>query len=159
MAAQRSLSVGDKAPAFALASPDGTVRLTDFLGTQIVLYFYPRDHTPGCTREACAFQEAQRRLTRSGAVVLGVSCDSVSSHERFAQKLGLSFPLLSDPDASVAKAYGVQKRKSLYGRSFWGIERTTFIIDERGRVAEIFPRVQVDGHAEAVLEALRSSAR
>lgn len=150
------LAVGDPAPAFALQTAGGaTVRLSDFLGRQVVLYFYPKDDTPGCTKEACSFQEHAARLRARDAMVLGVSGDDVASHERFAKKYGLTFPLLSDPGASVAKAYGVYKQKSMYGRTYRGIERTTFLIDERGRIAAIFPKVKVDGHTQQVLDALR----
>ena len=156
--ADRTLAIGAPAPAFALKTAGGeTVRLSDVRGKKVVLYFYPKDDTPGCTREACSFQQNLSRVTKSGAVVLGVSCDNVTSHQRFAEKFKLTFPLLSDPDAAVSKAYGVYKQKSMYGRTFWGIERTTFIIDGQGRIARIFPRVSVDGHTEAVLEAIRQT--
>ena len=159
MAEQATLRVGDLAPAFTLSAPGGkTVSLADCRGQRVVLYFYPKDDTPGCTKEACSFQAALPQLTTARAVVLGVSADDVESHQRFANKFRLSFPLLSDPEAAVCKAYGVYKQKSMYGRTFWGIERTTFIIDERGRIANIFPRVSVDGHADAVLHALHAPA-
>ena len=151
------LHVGDPAPAFTLQATDGsTVSLSDFRGKTVVLYFYPKDDTPGCTKEACGFRDERPRFAKSDAVVLGVSRDSVASHERFTRKYGLTFPLLSDPDASVAKAYGVYKQKSMYGRTYWGIERTTFVIDPRGRIAALFPKVSVNGHVEAVLEAIRT---
>ena len=151
------LREGDRAPAFTLQTTGGrTVKLSDFRGKNVVLYFYPKDDTPGCTKEACSFRDARAQLTRQQAVVLGVSRDDVASHERFTEKFGLSFPLLSDPDAGVSKAYGVYKQKSLYGRTYWGIERTTFLIDEQGRIAAIFPKVRVDGHTEAVLQALKT---
>ena len=151
------LRVGDPAPAFTLQATDGsTVSLSDFRGKTVVLYFYPKDDTPGCTKEACGFRDERPRFAKSDAVVLGVSRDSVASHERFTRKYGLTFPLLSDPDASVAKAYGVYKQKSMYGRTSWGIERTTFVIDPRGRIAALFPKVSVNGHVEAVLEAIRT---
>ncbi len=150
------LKVGEKAPAFALKTGTGeTVRLADFLGKCVVLYFYPKDDTPGCTKEACSFQDNRVQLTKAGAVVLGISRDSVDSHQRFAKKFSLQFPLLSDPDASVCKAYGVYGQKSMYGRLFMGIERTTFVIDPQGRIARIFPKVKVDGHTEEVLETLK----
>ena len=155
---ERSLQVGDPAPAFALQTGDGrTVRLSDFRGKTVVLYFYPKDDTPGCTKEACGFRDARAHFAKASAVVLGVSSNSVASHQRFAGKHGLTFPLLSDPDVSVAKAYGVYKEKSMYGRTYWGIERTTFVIDPQGRLATIFPKVSVDGHIEAVLQAVRRS--
>ena len=149
------LKIGDAAPSFALPSTGGTeVRLSDYRGRKVVLYFYPKDHTPGCTREACSFQDALTAITRMGAVVLGISTDSVASHEKFRAKYGLRFPLLSDEKREVVKRYGVWKKKSLYGRSFLGVERTTFVIDERGKISRIFPRVKVDGHAQQVLEAI-----
>jgi len=148
-------AVGDKAPEFSLKAAGGrTVTLSEFRGKRVILYFYPKDDTPGCTKEACGFQAALPRLGREGAVVLGVSRDSPASHERFAGKFRLTFPLLSDPDAAVCKTYGVYKQKSLYGRMFLGIERATFLIDEEGRIARIFPKVKVDGHVDAVLQAL-----
>lgn len=148
-------SVGDKAPDFALPDSNGkTVRLKDFRGTQVVLYFYPRDNTPGCTKEACSFNDSLSGIRRKGAVVLGVSADSVASHRKFADAYGLKFPLLSDESRETIKAYGVWKKKSLYGRQFMGIERTTFVIDPRGKIKAVFPRVKVDGHASAVVKAL-----
>lgn len=151
------LRMGAAAPPFSLTSTDGrTVALSDFRGKQVVLYFYPKDDTPGCTKEACDLRDHLSQFTRRGAVVLGVSRDDVGSHQRFTQKFRLPFPLLSDPDAAVCKAYGVYKQKSLYGRTYWGIERTTFLIDERGRIARIFPKVKVDGHTDAILQALQT---
>ena len=151
------LRVGDPAPAFTFQATDGSmVSLSDFQGKTVVLYFYPKDDTPGCTKEACGFRDERPRFAKSDAVILGVSRDSVASHERFTKKYGLTFPLLSDPDASVAKAYGTYKQKSMYGRIYWGIERTTFVIDPRGRIAALFPKVSVNGHVEAVLETIRA---
>ena len=153
-----ALRVGDRAPAFTLQAAGGkTVRLSDFTGKTVVLYFYPKDDTPGCTTQACGFRDTQAQFGKADAIVLGVSKDSTASHEKFAKKYGLPFTLLSDPDAAVGDAYGVYKKKSMYGRTFLGIERTTFIIDPRGRIAAIFPKVSVHGHAEAVLEAVRSA--
>lgn len=149
------LKPGDPAPDFSLFSTDGsTVSLKDFIGKKIVLYFYPRDNTPGCTTEACSFNDNLAIVRKKGAVVLGISGDSVASHEKFSKKYGLSFPLLSDEGKEVLKAYGVWKRKSLYGKLFMGIERTTFIIDEKGKIARIFPKVKVNGHTEDVLQYL-----
>jgi len=157
--AERTLLPGDTAPAFALKTAEGkTVALADCRGKQVVLYFYPKDDTPGCTKEACSFRDALDYFTQAGAVVLGVSCDDAASHQRFADKFRLTFPLLSDPDASVCKAYGVYKQKSMYGRTYWGIERTTFIMDEQGRLAAAFPKVRVDGHTQEVLKTLGSAA-
>ncbi len=153
--ADTPLAVGDRAPAFSLQTVGGkTIASSDFRGKRVVLYFYPKDDTPGCTREACGFRDERAQFAKAQAVVLGVNSDDVASHERFTRKFGLTFPLLSDPGAAVAKAYGVYKQKSMYGRTYWGIERTTFVIDEQGRLAAIFPKVSVDGHIQAVLEAL-----
>jgi peroxiredoxin Q/BCP len=149
------LEVGQKAPDFALMSGEGKdVRLSDFKGQKVVLYFYPKDDTPGCTKEACSFRDGMREIKQRGAVVLGVSVDPVKSHEKFKTKYQLNFPLLSDADKKVVQAYGVWKEKSMYGRTYMGIERTTFIIDEKGTIAKIFPKVSVDGHLDEVLVAL-----
>jgi peroxiredoxin Q/BCP len=154
------LKVGDRAPAFTAQTDSGrTVSLADFRGKKVVLYFYPKDDTPGCTREACSFRDHYAAFAARGAVVLGVSADSVASHRRFKEKYGLPFPLLSDPERKIVTAYGVWKEKTLAGRLGFGIERTTFIIDEEGRIAHIFPKVRVDGHTEEVLAALAAPAR
>jgi peroxiredoxin Q/BCP len=154
------LKVGDPAPAFTAQTDSGqTVSLADFRGKKVVLYFYPKDDTPGCTREACSFRDHYAALQARGAVVLGVSTDSVASHRRFKEKYGLPFPLLSDPERRIVTAYGVWKEKTLAGRLGFGIERTTFIIDEEGRIAHIFPKVKVDGHTEEVLAALGAPGR
>jgi peroxiredoxin Q/BCP len=146
---------GDKAPMFSLPAGDGTtVSLKDFKGKKVVLYFYPKDDTSGCTKEACSFQENLAVLKKKGAILLGLSADSVASHERFAEKYDLSFPLLSDEQKEVIKAYGVWKEKSLYGRKYMGIERTTVVIDEQGRIAHIFPKVKVEGHTKEILDVL-----
>ncbi|MBI4418281.1 MAG: thioredoxin-dependent thiol peroxidase [Ignavibacteriales bacterium] len=148
-------TTGKKAPEFSLPDSEGqTVRLKDFRGKKVVLYFYPKDQTPGCTKEACSFNDSLAEYRKRGAVVLGVSADSVESHSKFSRAYGLTFPLLSDGEKKVIKAYGVWKKKSLYGREFMGIERTTFVIDEQGIIRAVFPRVRVDGHAEAVLNVL-----
>jgi len=146
---------GRPAPDFTLPSSEGNdVRLGDLRGRPVVLYFYPRDNTPGCTREACAFRDTMARIKRKGAVVLGISPDSIASHEKFRAQHRLSFPLLSDPDKKVAKKYGAFGEKVMYGKKVQGMIRSTFVIDEEGIVRKVFPRVRVDGHAEAVLEAL-----
>ena len=143
------------APNFKLAADDGsTVSLADLAGKSVVLFFYPKDNTPGCTREACAFQESFEAIRKKGAVVLGVSRDSTKSHVGFKAKFGLGFPLLSDPDAAVHKAYGAWGTKTSYGREITGAIRSTVIIDPSGRIAKRFPSVKVDGHAEQVLDAL-----
>ncbi len=152
-----SLTEGQPAPDFSLPTTEGsTVRLSDLRGKKVVLYFYPKDDTPGCTKEACSFRDHLGALQQMGVVVLGVSPDSVQSHQKFAQKYGLNFPLLADEGAQVATAYGVWKEKKQYGRTYMGIERTTFLIDENGIVRKVFPKVKVDGHVEEVMEAIRS---
>jgi thioredoxin-dependent peroxiredoxin len=148
--------VGKPAPAFSLPSTHGApIALKDLKGQKVVLYFYPRDNTSGCTREACAFRDIHPDFSNAGAVVLGVSPDGLSSHENFRGKYELPFILLADEGHAIAEEYGVWKEKSLYGRKYMGIERTTFIIDSAGKIARIFPKVKVDGHAEEVLEAVR----
>ncbi|HEY9166783.1 MAG TPA: thioredoxin-dependent thiol peroxidase [Candidatus Kryptonia bacterium] len=154
-ATESSLKVGAKAPAFTLKNDGGeTVKLADYKGKKVVLYFYPKDDTPGCTKEACSFRDGFSEIKKKGAVVFGVSADSVESHGKFKQKFNLNFPLLSDTDKKVINAYGVWKEKSLYGRKFMGIERTTFVIDEDGKIKKIFPKVKVDGHYDEVLAEL-----
>jgi len=151
----KSLHEGDRAPAFLLKDDNGeSVKLSDLKGSKVVLYFYPKDDTPGCTKEACSFRDGFSEMKKKGAVVLGVSADSVESHVKFKEKFKLNFPLLSDPDKEVINAYGVWKEKSLYGRKFMGIERTTFVIDESGKIKKIFPKVKVDGHYDEVLAEL-----
>lgn len=146
------LKEGDKAPSFSLASDSGkTISLKDFKGKTIVLYFYPKDMTPGCTLEACDFRDQQAKYKKAKTVVLGVSKDSVERHVKFREKYELNFPLLSDEDGKVCEAYGVWKEKSLYGRKFMGIERTTFIIGPTGKIEKIFSKVKVKGHSEEVL--------
>lgn len=150
------LDVGDKAPAFSLEDQSGkTVKLSDFKGKTVVLYFYPKDDTPGCTREACAFRDEHSALRKAGAVVLGVSPDSGASHAKFAGKYDLPFPLLADTGHAVSEKYGAWGEKSLYGRKFMGIIRSTFLIDGSGKVAHVWPKVKVDGHVDQVLEAIR----
>jgi peroxiredoxin Q/BCP len=150
------LKVGEPAPDFTLNANDGQpVSLADFRDKQsVVLYFYPKDDTPGCTKEACAFRDLSAEFAEKGAVVLGVSPDTVESHVKFRDKFSLPFPLLADPDHTVAERYGVWKQRTNYGRTYMGIERTTVVIDKAGRVKKVFPRVRVDGHADKVLAAL-----
>ena len=149
------MNVGMKAPEFSLPTGDDRkVSLKDFKGKKVVLYFYPKDDTSGCTREACSFRDNLGRVQKKGAVVLGVSPDSSSSHKKFSDKYELTFPLISDEDKDLAKAYGVWKQKNFLGKKYMGVERTTFIIDERGYIAHIFPRVKVDGHVDEVLSHL-----
>jgi peroxiredoxin Q/BCP len=146
---------GKTAPAFNLKADDGSrVRLADLRGRPVVLYFYPRDDTPGCTREACAFRDQHPRLRKLGAVVLGISTDSVESHAQFRDKFRLNFPLLADPDHAVAEKYGAWREKNLYGKKSMGIQRSTYLIDADGKVAKVWKRVNVDGHDQQVLDAL-----
>jgi peroxiredoxin Q/BCP len=150
------LKPGSKAPEFGLPSDAGdTVRLADLRGKKVVLYFYPRDDTEGCTAEACEFRDRWAEVGKAGAVVLGVSPDGVTSHGKFKRKFRLPFPLLADLDHAVAERYGVWGEKSMFGRRYMGIRRTTFVIDEAGRITRIFERVKPKGHAAQVLEALR----
>jgi peroxiredoxin Q/BCP len=146
--------IGKPAPDFTLPSTTGeSVSLRQFKGKRtVVLYFYPKDETPGCTREACDFRDHFSDFERHGTVVLGVSTDNLDSHRQFTDKHHLPFTLLSDEDAAVSKMYGVYKQKNLYGKKYLGIERTTFVIDRTGRVAQIYPKVKVDGHIENLLE-------
>lgn len=154
------LEEGDPAPGFELESDNaGAVRLADLRGKYVVLYFYPRDDTPGCTTEACGFRDANSEIETEGAVVLGVSTDSLPSHEKFRQKHRLPFPLLSDADHRVAEAYGVWAEKKRYGRTYMGVERATFVIGPDGRLAKVWPKVKPAGHAEEVLAWLRSQSR
>ncbi len=152
------LREGDLAPDFALAANTGkTISLHDFRGKQaVVLYFYPKDDTPGCTIEACGFRDTFAAYEKAGAVVLGVSFDNLTSHKKFADKFSLPFPLLSDESQAVSKAYGVYKLKKMYGKEYWGIERTTFVIDKQGRIAKIYPKVKVDEHHHEVLKDLKA---
>lgn len=149
------LKEGGKAPDFKLPSDTGdVVALKNLRGQKVILYFYPKDDTSGCTLEAKNFQEELAAFKKKGAVILGVSRDSVESHQKFKKKYGLKFALLSDEDGTVCEKYGVWVEKSMYGRTYMGIERTTFVIDEEGRLLRIFPKVKVDGHCGAVMEAL-----
>jgi peroxiredoxin Q/BCP len=150
------MKVGQKAPDFNVKDDSGkTVKLSDLKGKKVVLYFYPKDDTPGCTTEACNFRDGIAAIKKLGAVVLGVSADSVESHQKFKKKFELNFPLLADTDRELIEAYDVWKEKSMYGRKYMGIERTTFIIGKDGKVTHIFPKVKVAEHANAVLEALK----
>ena len=149
------LQAGHKAPGFSLPADTGeTIALKDLKGKPVVLYFYPKDDTTGCTVEACEFRDSWREVKKSGAVVLGVSPDSVKSHQKFKTKYSLPFPLLADEGHAVAEAYGVWGEKSMYGRKYQGILRTTFIIGKDGRVARVFEKVKPKGHAAEVLAAL-----
>jgi peroxiredoxin Q/BCP len=150
-----ALKIGDTAPAFSLPTAEGkTIALKDLRGKKVVLYFYPKDDTPGCTKEACSFRDNLARVKRKGAVVLGVSADSVAAHKKFAEKYELSFPLLSDESKETIQAYGVWQQKSFMGRKYMGIVRSTFVIDEKGKIAHVFMNVKVAGHTDEVLEVL-----
>lgn len=147
---------GKKAPAFKLSDQDGKIHsLKDYLGKKVVLYFYPKDNTPGCTTEACSFRDEYSVFKKNNTVILGVSADAVKSHKNFSEKFSLPFPLLSDESKEMIEKYGVWKEKSMYGKKYFGIERTTIIIDETGKVKKIFPKVKVTGHTDEVLEALK----
>src|SRR5437868_14843600 len=153
------LAVGKKAPAFALESSDGgKVKLADLSGKVVVLYFYPRANTPGCTLEAQDFRDALPALDKLGAAVLGVSKDSIASHCKFRDKYELSFPLLSDPDGKVLEAYGAWGDKVLYGKKMKGIIRSTVLIDKAGKIAKVWPKVSVKGHVDEVVAAIKSLA-
>lgn len=147
---------GSKAPSFTLPDDRGKkVKLSDFKGSPVVLYFYPRDNTPGCTKEACAFRDRKSELKDLGAVVLGVSTDSVESHAKFRDKYELNFPLLADIEHAVCDAYGAWREKNMYGKKSMGVQRSTFLIDESGKVFKVWKRVQVEGHDTQVVQALR----
>jgi peroxiredoxin Q/BCP len=153
----KDVAVGDMAPELSIPDQDGkTVTLKSFRGKQVVLYFYPKDDTPGCTKESCDFRDVESQILRAGGAILGVSLDGRESHQKFIKKFGLPFPLLSDVDAAISKLYGVYKEKNMYGRKYWGIERSTFIIGPEGNVKAIFRKVKVDGHADEVLAALKA---
>ena len=146
-----------KAPSFSLKSTDGTtVKLSDFKGKPVVLYFYPKDDTPGCTREACAFRDRIEEIKKIGAVVLGVSPDDVASHKKFSEKFSLNFPLLADADHALADKYGAWREKNMYGKVSMGIQRSTFLIDATGAVAKVWKKVSVDGHDQQVIDALKA---
>ena len=149
------LKPGDKAPDFtAPTDGDGRISLKDLRGKKVVLYFYPKDDTPGCTTEACDFRDSAAKIDAKDAVVLGVSPDSVKSHDKFKKKHNLPFILVADEDHSIAEAYGAWQEKSMYGRKYMGIQRSTFLIDEKGRIAEVYDKVKVSGHVTDVLSKL-----
>ncbi len=149
------IEIGQTAPAFTLKDQDeNTHKLSENKGKWVVLYFYPKDSTPGCTQEACAFRDAAKDLKKAGAVVFGVSPDDVKSHAKFADKQELNFPLLADPDQKICTKYGVWQEKSMYGKKYMGAVRTTYLIDPKGKVAHRWDSVKVPGHVEAVLDTL-----
>ena len=150
-----SLDVGDKAPDFTLPTDgDGKIKLSDLKGQKVVLYFYPKDDTPGCTKEACAFGEMFPRFKKMDAAVIGISRDTVASHDKFKKKYKLPFTLASDSEGKVTEKYGVWVEKSLYGRKYMGIERATFLIDEKGKIEQVWHKVKVPGHADEVMKAV-----
>lgn len=149
------LNIGDRAPEFTLNDKNGNpVSLSDFRGKKVVLYFYPKDNTPGCTRQACAFAGLYGEFAKKNVEVIGISRDSVASHVKFAEKYDLSFILLSDPDLEAIQAYGVWQEKKLYGKVSYGVVRTTFIIDEQGIIEKVMPKVKPDTNAQEILEFL-----
>lgn len=150
------LQVGKKAPPFSLKDQNGEKKsLKDFLGKKVVLYFYPKDNTSGCTKEACSFNDNLPSFEIIDAVIIGISPDSVQSHKKFVDKYNLNFLLLADDEKKVVEAYGVWKEKSMYGRKYMGVERTTYIIDESGKITQIFLKVKVEGHTNEVLNSLK----
>jgi peroxiredoxin Q/BCP len=149
------LKEGDKAPAFTVESDTGEkISLKDFQGKKVILYFYPKDMTSGCTKESCDFRDAHVKIKKRGAVVIGVSKDSVESHQKFKAKEKLNFPLLADTTGKMCESYGVWKEKSMYGRKYMGIERTTFVIGENGKIEKIYAKVKVPGHVDEILQAI-----
>lgn len=157
MKSVQELKEGDMAPDFELPSSSGRpVKLSSFRGKNVVLYFYPEDDTPGCTREACAFRDNLPKFENLDAVILGVSKDSLGSHKKFIDKYSLNFTLLSDDKLEAHKLYDTWREKNNYGRTYWGTERSTFVIDQKGRIKKIYRRVKVDGHDSEVLETLKA---
>lgn len=150
------LKVGTKAPDFTVEDDQGQkVSLKDFKGKKVVLYFYPKDNTPGCTTESCNFRDEYSKIKKAGAVILGVSKDSVASHQKFKEKYNLPFPLLSDPDLTILEPYGAWGDKKMYGKTYKGIIRSTYVIDEKGKIAAVFPKVNVKTHADEILKVLK----
>jgi thioredoxin-dependent peroxiredoxin len=155
MSSGNELKAGDKAPAFSLKDTNGkTVKLSDFKGKKVVLYFYPRDMTPGCTKEACGFRDDYAVLRKRGVEVVGVSADNQASHQKFTEAYSLPFMLLSDPDHSVMDAYGAWGEKNMYGKKITGVLRSTVLIDEAGKIAHIFRKVKTDTHSQDVIKVL-----
>ena len=159
MPTKKQLEIGKNAPAFTLPTYEGEkVKLSDFKGEKnVVLYFYPKDDTPGCTKEACAFRDDITKFKRQDAVVFGVSPDPVKSHEKFRDKYSLNFPLLADEGQKICEKYGVWVEKNMYGRKYMGVQRATFLVDKQGKISALWPKVKVAGHAEEVLDALKSA--
>ena len=152
----KDLEQGDLAPDFAFPGSNGAARLSDLKGKAVVIYFYPKDDTSGCTAEAIAFSGLKDQFAEAGATVIGVSPDNAASHDKFSKKHSLSVALAPDPERTAIEAYGVWKEKSMYGRKYFGVERTTFLVDRTGRIARIWRKVKVPGHAEETLAAVRA---
>ncbi len=151
-------SVGDKAPDFNLPASGGkNIKLSDYKGQKVILYFYPKDDTSGCTKEACSFTENIAGLNKLSVQVIGVSKDSIESHEKFIKKYGLKFPLVSDAEGTLCAAYDTWVEKSMYGRKYMGIERATFLIDEKGKVQHVWDKVKVPGHTEDIIKTIKAS--
>lgn len=151
---------GQKAPAFSAPTDQGKVaKLKDYAGQFLVLYFYPRDDTPGCTKEACAFRDQAKEFAKLGASVLGVSTDSVASHQKFQKKFELNFPLLADEDHAIAEAYGAWREKNMYGKKSMGIQRSTYLIGPDQKVVHVWKKVQVDGHDQEVIETIQAAKK
>ena len=154
-AESKELNIGDKAPAFSLKNTEGIpVKLSDYKGKKVVLYFYPKDMTPGCTKEACGFRDDFAQLKKRGVEVIGVSGDDQNSHQKFTEKYSLPFTLLSDPDHEMMQQYGAWGEKSMYGKKFMGVLRITYVIDEQGRIAHIFKKVKTETHSQDVLQVI-----
>ncbi len=152
-----SLNIGDKVPNFSLATDGGgKVTLSDLQGQKVVVYFYPKDSTPGCTREACSFRDYKKNFDKMNTFIIGVSKDSPQSHDKFKKKEGLNFVLASDETGEVCESFGVWVEKSMYGRKYFGIERSTFLINEEGKIEKIWRKVKVPGHIEEVLETIKN---
>lgn len=150
------LAEGDKVPSFELQDADGkTVKSSEFKGKKFVVYFYPRDFTPGCTIEADEFSKEYKKFQKIGATIIGISTDSVESHKKFVDKMGITYVLLSDPESEVSKKFGVWGKKQFMGREYMGIQRSTFLVDEKGKIFKVYPSVKPKGHAEEVLAALK----
>lgn len=152
-----TLTIGDQAPDFSLLDGEGnTHKLSDYKGKKLILYFYPRDNTPGCTQESCDFRDHHPDFTKANVAVIGVSKDSAKSHQNFTEKFSLPFPLLVDEDGKLCEAFGSWVEKSMYGKKYMGIDRSTFLIDETGKIQQIWRKVKVNGHAEEVLKTVNS---
>ncbi len=150
-----SLNIGDTAPDFTLPTDgDGSITLSDLKGNAVVIYFYPKDDTPGCTKEACGFRDNIAQLQKEGITVIGISKDSPKKHDKFKEKYDLNFPLASDEDGKVCEAYGAWVEKSMYGRKYMGIDRSTFLIDSKGKIVQLWRKVKVPGHVDAILSAI-----